>query len=62
MLRIQYSSPEIQWFYGKAKVPESQWIYSQEVKKQARSKASPLSRSYVAWQSEYGSRAKIYRS
>lgn len=62
MLRIQYSAPEIQWFYGKAKAPESKWAFAEEVKKQSRSKTSPIAKSYVAWQSEYGSKAKIYRS
>jgi hypothetical protein len=33
MLRIQYSAPEIQWFYGKAKAPESKWAFAEEVKK-----------------------------
>lgn len=62
MVRVQYSSPEIQWFYGKNKSPENKWAFAEEVKKQARSKTSPISKGYVSWQSEYGSKAKIYRT
>ena len=60
MIRLAYNDQRIVWFYGKDKMPESAWKYANEVKKQSRSRSTPLSRAYVTWQSEYGSKAKIY--
>jgi len=62
MICVAYNDARIKWFFGKDKLPQSAWKHTTEVKKQARSKTSELSKGYVTWQSEYGSQAKIYKT
>ena len=62
MICVAYNDARIKWFFGKDKLPQSAWKHTEEVKKQARSKTSELSKGYVSWQSDYGSQAKIYKT
>ena len=54
MIRVAYTDPRITWYYGKSKIPESQWKYTQEIKKHARNRRSELMKAYEMWKAELG--------